>query len=483
MTALDLPVRRPRASGERPALHRRPGRRLPTAWPLAGLLLGYPLWWALGIAPLIWSVFAVPMAWQMLRRRPVKLPPMFWVWGLFLALVIVSGLMVNTQAPGTLPVSTGPGHYIAYLVRLMSYLSVTIVMVYIGNLTEAELPRLRLIRWLSIMFVVTVAGGLLGTFAPHFGYNSPLRPFIPSSLLSIDFVQQLTFIESAQVQAVLGYPRPSAPFEYANAWGNNYSMLLVWFVIGWLLFASTKRRIAGLAVLTVSVIPVVYSQNRGMWLGLVLGAVYVTVRLALQRRFGVLLAMAAGATLVGSLILLTPLSDVVTARIATPHSNEVRASLTVESLRVAGTSPIGYGSTRSTIGSDKSLTIGQSPGCPRCGNRVIGSTGQLWLLLVAQGFVGAFLYLLFLFQGVVRYWRDHSVIGIGGTLVLLLGMFYSLFYTSVVSPLAITLMGMALLWRNAEARRDQRASELAAERGDGPRLFAGGAGAVGEVGA
>ena len=196
----------------------------------------------------------------------------------------------------------------------------------------------------------------------------------------------------------------------------------------------------------------------------------------MQRRYGVLIGLAAAAGLVGGLILVTPLQDVVTARIATPHSNEVRGSLSLESLRVAATSPIGYGSTRSTIGSDKSVTIGQSPGCPRCGNRVIGSTGQLWLLLVAQGYPGAILYLLFLFQGVVRYWRDHSVIGIGGTLVLVLGIFYSLFYTSVVSPLAITLMGMALLWRNADARREQRAAELAAERGDGPRLFAGGTG-------
>ena len=59
-------------------------------------------------------------------------------------------------------------------------------------------------------------------------------------------------------------------------------------------------------------------------------------------------------------------------------------------------------------------------------------------------------------------------------------MFYSLFYTSVVSPLAITLMGMALLWRNAEARREQRAAELAAERGDGPRLFTGSPGQTGD---
>jgi hypothetical protein len=449
-------------------------RRLPTAWPLAALLLGYPIWWALGIAPLVWTIFSIPMIVQLLRRRPIKFPPMFWVWGLFLCLVVISGLMVDVQAPGTLPVNGGPGHYIAYAIRLLNYLSVTLVMVYTGNLTERELPRLKLIRWLGVVFVVTVIGGLLGTFAPHFGYDSPIKPLLPGSLQSIDFVQQFTHIESAQVQTVLGYPRPSAPFEYANAWGNNYSMLLVWFVIGWLLYASDRRRVVALGILVVSVVPVVYSQNRGMWLGLVLGAGYVAVRLALQRRFGTLLGLAVAGGLAAALVILSPLQDVVTARIATPHSNEVRGSLSLESLKVAATSPIGYGSTRSTIGSDKSATIGQSPGCPRCGNRVIGSTGQLWLLLVAQGYPGAILYLLFLFQGVVRYWRDHSVVGIGGTLVLLLGIFYSLFYTSVVSPLAITLMGMALLWRNDQARREQRAAELAAERGGGPRLFAGG---------
>jgi hypothetical protein len=473
VTAVELPVRPPRATSERPRPRGLRAHRLPTAWPLAALLLGYPVWWALGIAPLVWSIFAIPMIAQLLRRRPIKLPPMFWVWALFLGLVVVSGLMVDVQAPETLPVNGGPGHYIAYVIRLLNYLSVTIVMIYTGNLTERELPRLKLIRWLGWVFVVTVVGGLLGTFFPHFGYDSPLKALLPGTLQSIDFVQQFTHIESAQVQTVLGYPRPSAPFEYANAWGNNYSMLLVWFVIGWLLYASTRRRLVAVVVLAVSIVPVVYSQNRGMWVGLVLGAVYVALRLAVQRRYGILIAMAVAGGFVGALVLVTPLSTVVSARIATPHSNEVRGSLSVEALRVGASSPIGYGSTRSTIGSDKSATIGQSPGCPRCGNRVIGSTGQLWLLLVAQGYPGAILYLLFLFQGVVRYWRDHSVVGIGGTLVLLLGMFYSLFYTSVVSPLAITLMGMALLWRNAEARREQRAAELAAERGDGPRLFAG----------
>lgn len=208
-----------------------------------------------------------------------------------------------------------------------------------------------------------------------------------------------------------------------------------------------------------SVIPVVYSQNRGVWLGLALGLGYVALRLALRRRFGVLLALGFGATLAAGLVVATPLQQVVTARLGgQTNSNDLRGSLSQDALSVGAHSPIiGYGSTRSTIGSNKSATIGKSPGCIKCGNRVIGSTGQLWLILVAQGYAGALLYLLFLFQGVVRYWRDNSVVGIGGTLVLLLSVFYALLYTSLVSPLAIAFMGLALLWRNDDARREQRA--------------------------
>ncbi len=430
-------------------------RRLPVAWPLAALLLGYPLWWAMGIAPLVWTLFAIPMCVQLYRRRPVLLPPMFWVWGLFLTLVMISVLMIDVTAPNTIPVSSAGGNYVAYAIRLLNYLSVTVVMVYIGNLTERELPRLRLIRWLSLVFVVTVVGGLAGALFPHFGYDSPIKRFVPASLQSIDFVQQFTRIATAQTQFTLGAPRPSAPFEFANAWGNNYSMLLPWFVIGWLLLASNRRRLLALGVLGASVIPVVYSQNRGVWLGLALGLAYVALRLALRRRFGVLLALALGAMLAVVLVVATPLQQVVSARLAgQTNSNDLRGSLSLDALTLGTDSPvIGYGSTRSTIGSNKSATIGKSPGCTKCGNRVIGSTGQLWLVLVAQGYVGALLYLLFLFQGVVRYWRDNSVVGIAGTLVLILSLFYTTLYTSLVSPLAIAFMALALLWRNDRARR------------------------------
>ena len=39
------------------------------AWPVAGILLLYPLWWALGLGVLIFPLMAVPMAWYLIRAH------------------------------------------------------------------------------------------------------------------------------------------------------------------------------------------------------------------------------------------------------------------------------------------------------------------------------------------------------------------------------------------------------------------------------
>ena len=39
------------------------------AWPVTALLVGYPMWWALGVADFAWIVLAIPMASRMLAWR------------------------------------------------------------------------------------------------------------------------------------------------------------------------------------------------------------------------------------------------------------------------------------------------------------------------------------------------------------------------------------------------------------------------------
>ena len=68
----------------------------------------------------------------------------------------------------------------------------------------------------------------------------------------------------------LGYtqPRVTAPYSYPNTWGNAYGLLLPFFLFTWFGRAAGWRRYVAPLILLVSFIPVVYSLNRGLWLGL-----------------------------------------------------------------------------------------------------------------------------------------------------------------------------------------------------------------------
>ena len=118
-------------------------------------------------------------------------------------------------------------------------------------------------------------------------------------------------------------------------------------------------------------------------------------------------------------------------------------------MRDAAASPIvGYGDTRQQQGSAKSIAVGPTAKCKNCGQQEVGSTGQLWLLLVCDGFAGTALYIGFFGYGVWRFRRDRSPYGIAGSVVLLLGFVYMLSYDAVGAPLGFTILAYAMLWRN-----------------------------------
>jgi hypothetical protein len=85
----------------------------------------------------------------------------------------------------------------------------------------------------------------------------------------------------------------------------------------------------------------------------------------------------------------------------------------------------------------------------------VGSTGQLWLLLVCNGILGTVLYLAFFAYGVWRYRRDTTPYGLAGVLVLLLSFVYMFTYTASTIVLAITMLSYALLWRNQSSVQAQ----------------------------
>lgn len=424
---------------------------LPEHWPFTALVVGFPLWWALGFGPFAVTVFAVPMAWKLRRMRPIQVPRGFGVWLFFLLAVLVSGLMLGKTAPGTLAAPVG-GQLLGYLLRVIAYVAAAVLLLFIGNLGEKLLPERLILSSLAVLFGVTVAGGLLGLVAPHFSFTSPVELVLPHSLAS-GYLHTLTHPAAAQVQDVLGYsaPRPMAPFEYTNTWGNVIGLLVVW-VFAWA-GKVRGRRLLAMAAVAVAAVPIVLSLNRGLWIGLALAVFVMGVRLVFSGRLFAVVGLTTLVAMGGVAFLVSPLAPVVQARLANGDSNDIRSNLAAAAIRGAQESPIvGWGTNRQVVGSFQSIAIGASPDCVgRCGNAAVGSTGTFWLILFSEGFLGIALYIGF-FLAVLWYYRgDRTGSGVAAQVTLLMSFWFMFVYSSTGWPLALAMISAAILWRHQQS--------------------------------
>jgi polysaccharide biosynthesis protein PslJ len=431
------------------------------AWPVTILLVGIPLWWALGLVDYIFTLLAIPMAarlyaWGARGNRRIRMPPGFGLWLLFLLCVLVGAATLSLTAPGTVasPVSN---RVISFAVRAGAYLGVTVLLLFVGNLTERELPRQRLAWLLGLVALYAVAGGLGGVLAGNLHFTSPLAHLIPNRLQSNNLVLKAELHPAlSQIQSVLGTARgrPSAPFVYTNEWGNCLALLLPWLVARWWFQGTGRQRLIAAAGLVIMVIPVVYSLDRGLWIGLLVAIAYLGVRLAARGRLAVLGVVLGALAVAAVLIFASPLQAIISQRLANGHSDARRGSLAVAAVVAARSSPlVGYGGTRHQQGSVQSVSVGRKANCPSCGNATIGGNGQFWMLLICDGFLGAALYVGFFAFGVWRYWRDRTAYGMAGVLVLLLTFVFMFAYTAIGAPLGFTMLAYAMLWRNERARR------------------------------
>jgi O-antigen ligase len=290
-------------------------------------------------------------------------------------------------------------------------------------------------------------------FAGRFAITSPVELLLPGDIRAKGFVQSLVHPYAAQIMDVGSgaTPRPAAPWGYTNTWGNNFCLLvgfLVAAVWGQLTRASTK--LLALAVLAVAVAPMIYSLNRGLWIGLAVAAGYVAVRYAVAGRVWIIGAVALAGLALGAALLVTPLGDVVGDRLDNGKSNGVRSFLIERALDGLGESPvIGFGSTRDTMGGRQSITVGESADCERCGNFTVGGNGQFWQVLYAHGIVGTVAYLGFFVSALWRFRRDRSPAGVAASTAIVTSFSSMFVYNALVTPLAFMFLAYALLWRNA----------------------------------
>ena len=427
--------------------------RLPAGWPLLCLLYGFPVWWLLGLGSFATIIVAVPMTWDLMDRRSIRLPKGMGVYLLFLGWVVVSVFALQ-HTPAVAASTSLVGSGLAYLYRLAGYLAALIVVAYVCTLPEDQLPTRRIVGGLATLWLVTVVGGFLGMALGSLSFTTPFEAVLPGTLRNVRFVKELVHPGFAQVQDILGRneARPKAPFEYTNEWGGNLSILLPWAVAWWLTSARPAIRRFGPVILAASVVPIVASLNRGLWASLMLAAVCAAAWLfVLGRRW--VLSLVIGLGLMGLLVLaVTPAGDLVRQRIDAPHSNERRSYMVSVAIKGANESPlIGWGSTRPTLGSSRTIAAGTSPSCPQCGTPSIGTNGQLWLVLFAQGYVGAALFVSFFVAALWRYGRRADLYAVAASVGIVMLLVQSTIYNQVPVSLWLVMLGLALAWRSQQA--------------------------------
>lgn len=432
-------------------------QRLPTGWPLWAAVVLYPVWWCLGLGSFAFILAAIPMAWTLLQHRPIRIPPAFGIWLLFILWNALGILMLPAHAPHTAEGSP-TGRAISITLRFIDLGTASVFLLYVVNLSKNVVSQRQLTKWMSALFLVTVGGGLLALAAPHFQFNSPLERLLPHSIAKNVYVHQLVHPQAAQVQDVLGFaaPRPAAPWAYTNTWGNSISLLVVWFCVYMWHPKVPKNHFRMVLILLVSLVTIVYSLNRGLWFGLVISIVFLIAHLSrkgdLRATFYAIGAIAVGVVL----FVVTPLNNVVQQRAANGKSNSIRAFVDSASFRGATQSPLlGWGDSRKVLGSAQSIAVGPSPKCPQCGEVNLGSAGEIWLIMFDNGLAGMAIYLAFF--GAV-WWRlraSPTIIGAAGRLTVILTVFYTIFYNNLPTSIILSMISFGIAFRDLPERAGQ----------------------------
>ncbi|MDY0907919.1 O-antigen ligase domain-containing protein [Microbacterium sp. CFBP9034] len=391
------------------------------AWPVLVLLWGYPAFWALGLLPFAPVIVAIPMLGFLTLRRSVTVVPGLIPWFGFAVWMIPAALMVDQL--GRL---TGVG------IRFSQYLALAIMMLYIVNARRALSPR-RLLNGLTFIWVFVIVGGYLGMMFPDVRLTFTVGLLLPDFLASNDYIADLVFPSLAEVQTPPGaeepFQRPSAPFAYTNGWGAAIAVLTPMAVATAIGHRSARAVWLVAAGLVAIIPPAVASSNRGMFLGLGIGVVYVMLRLLLRARWLALICVAALAGAAALLLTWSGFLDEIAARQEVVDTTQGRSGLYAETFERTLTSPIlGYGAPRPSFRSEI----------------WIGTQGAIWSVMFCFGFVGLALYAFMLLSGALRtagapnlstLWLHASVVVACG-----LSLFYGMDRHLVFVGVALALM-------------------------------------------
>lgn len=401
------------------------------AWPLTLMIVAYPLWFLLGLGGFMWVVLAAPMAAALVRRRNLIAPKGIGIWAVFLIAVLGSALGVDT-----------PARFSGYLLRLGYYLAATVFLLYLLN-GGRTVSIGRIVRSFTVLWVCTIVGGYLALVFGEFSYRSPTYFLLPPVLLDNELINALVTPGFADVQNIIGLPipRPKAPFPYTNSWGSMVALSAPFAIVALLDRRSRlSPRLIRIA-LAASIVPIVVSLNRGLWLSLGLGLLYAAFRFGLAGRRGSLARLAVVAVALAAVVALSPLGDLVTSRLVNGHSDSDRVALATAAVEGSLERPIfGWGTPRPN----------------ESGQPSVGTHGQVWMVMFSHGFLGLAAFLGALGTFFLRTRRQETTAGVWAHTVLVIAAAQLPVYLMIPHSLFAVMGAVAVALRYQQEDRASR---------------------------
>jgi hypothetical protein len=339
-------------------------------WAVFGLFAFYPLFWVTGFALFSFAVMSVPLLVHLVARRRLVVPPGFGLWLVFLLWVLLSASQLQKMS-----------HYVAFASRYALWIGALVLLVYVLNTSRERLPDSTVQNGMVVLWCASVIGGYLGLFLGDTRLWTPADVLLPKSLTDVDLIANTTTPSFAQVQDFLGFPlnRPSAPYTFTNGWGAAMAVLTPVVIAAWPTLRPRARSVVTVLALA-SVVPIVVSVNRGLWVTLIVTFAYVGFRLSRRRDPRTARRLVVGGTLLAATVLLTPLGSLISERLDSEHSNSARFTLYAQVREEVSESPVlGYGSPRTNV---------DNPNYPP-----VGTHGMLWFVLFAHGVPGLLFFL------------------------------------------------------------------------------------------
>lgn len=396
------------------------------AWPVLALLWGFPLFWLLGATVVAGVALTVVMLSYLVHHRATRLVPGAYAFTAFVVWVVPCAVMVDSTE-----------RMLGYTYRFSILVVVGTAFVYTLS-AGSRLTRRAVVNGLTAVWVFTVVGGILGLLFPETRLTTPIGLLLPDALTSNEYVRDLFFPPFAEVQQPFGSPvefvRPSAPFPYANSWGVAIVLLTPVAVACFLQARSRLPRVVVVVGLIAMIAPALSTSNRGMFVGLVLAAVYVVVRLTIRDRAAPVLAIAVLGALGAAVLLGNGLLNQIQTRQQYGDSSGTRWTLYQETFERSLQSPVlGYGAPRPSA-TEPFISA--------------GTQGYVWMLMFSFGFVGLAFFLTFLWGTTLRTWRApgdvdlvlHSVLVVASVIIAIYGL-------DIMQLLSIMLVAAVLLRR------------------------------------